>query len=48
MHKYTDTLCITQWQTNLIKSLLQDIPTCDDAWDTTKQEDWLSDIETAA
>ena len=32
---------------NLTTSLLQDIPTFD-GWDTTKLEDWLSNIETAA
>ena len=46
MQKYTNTLCTTQWQMNLTTSLLQDIPTFD-GWDTTKLEDWLSDIEMA-
>ena len=46
MQQYTDTPCGTQWQTNVITSLLQDVPTID-GWDTTKLEDWLSDIETA-
>ena len=47
MQKYTDTLCASQWQTNLNTSLPQDIPTFD-RWDTTKLEDWHSDIEMAA
>ena len=46
MQQYTDTLCTTQWQMNLITSLFQDIPTFD-GWDTTKLEGWLSDTETA-
>ena len=47
MQQYTDTLYITQMQMNLTISLLQDIHTFD-GQDTTKFEDWLSDIETAA
>ena len=47
MQEYTDTLCATQWQTNLTTSLLQDITTFDGE-DTSKLEDWLSNIETAA
>ena len=43
MQKYTDTLCVTQCQTNLTMSLLQDILTFN-RWDTTKMEDWLSNI----
>ena len=47
MQKYAETLCATKWQTNLTMSLLQDIPTFH-GWDTTKPEDWFSDIEMAA
>ena len=47
MQKYTDTLCATQWQMNFIISLIQDIITFE-GWGTSKLEDWLSDIETAA
>ena len=47
MQQYTDTLCVTQWQTNLTTSLLQDI-TMFDSQDTSKLEDWLINIETAA
>ena len=47
MQKNTDTLCTTQWQMNLTMSLLQNIPTFD-GWDTTKLEDWLSNIKTVA
>ena len=43
---YTDTLCTTQKQTNLTKSLLQDIPVFNEH-DSTKLEDWLTDIEMA-
>ena len=46
MQKYTNILCATHQQTNLTTSLLPDIPTCD-GWNTTKLEDWLSDIEMA-
>ena len=45
--QYTDTLCTTQKQTNLTNSLLQDI-TVFNEYDSTKLEDWLMDIETAA
>ena len=44
--QYTDTLCTTQKQTNLINSLLQDIVICN-AHDPTKLEEWLTDLETA-
>ena len=44
MQQSMDTLGATQRQTNLTTSLLQDIHTFD-GWDTTKLEDWLSDIE---
>ena len=47
VQQYTDTLCATQWQTNLTTSLLQDISTFD-GWDTSTLEDWLSDIDNAA
>ena len=45
--QYTDTLCTTQMQTNLNNSSLQDI-TVFNEYDSTKLEDWLTDIETAA
>ena len=45
--QYTDTLCTTQKQTNLSNSLLQDIAIFNE-YDSTKLEDWLMDIETAA
>ena len=45
--QYTNTLCTTQKQTNLTNSLLQDI-TLFNEYDSTKQEDRLTDIETAA
>ena len=47
IHQYTNTLCTTQKQTNLANSLLQDIPVLNE-YDSTKLEDWLMDIETAA
>ena len=47
MQQYTDNLCATQQQTNLITSLLQDIM-MSDSQDTSKLEDWLSNTETAA
>ena len=47
IHQYTDTLCTTQKQTNLTNSLLQDI-TVSNEYDSTKLEEWLGDIETAA
>ena len=43
MQKYTNTLCVTQWQTNITMSCLQDISTFD-RWDTTNLEDWITDI----
>ena len=44
-HRYP--VCNIQWETWTSPwSLLPDIPTFD-GWDTTKLEDWLSDIETA-
>ena len=46
MQKYTYTLWATQQQTNLTTSLLQDITF--DGWDSTKLEDWLTDLELAA
>ena len=45
--QYTDTLCTTQKQTNLINSSLQDI-TFFNEYDSTQLEDWLMDIETVA
>ena len=43
---YTDTLCTMQKQSNLTHSLLQDISVFNE-YDSTKLEDWLTDIETA-
>ena len=45
--QYIHTLCMTQKQTNLTNSLLQDI-TVFNEYDSTKLGDWLTDIETAA
>ena len=45
--QYTDTLCATQKQTNLTKSLLWDIAILNEH-DSTKLEEWLMDIETTA
>ena len=45
--QYTDTLCSSQKQSNLMNSLMQDIPFFNEH-DSTKLEDWLLDIETAA
>ena len=42
-----DTFCTTQKQTNKTNSLLQDIAVFNEH-DSTKLEDWLMDIETAA
>ena len=47
IHQYMDTLCTTQKQTNLTNPLLQDI-TVFNEYDSTKLEDWLTDIEKAA
>ena len=47
IHQYTGTLCTTQKKTNLTNSLLQDIAVFNE-YDSTKLEDWLMDIETAA
>ena len=47
MHQYTDTLCTAQKQTNLMNSLLQDIAIFSEN-DSTKLEEWLTDIEMAA
>ena len=47
IHQYTDTLCTMQKKTNLTNSLLQDIAVFNE-YDSTKLEDWLMDIETAA
>ena len=45
--QYTDTLCTTQKQSNLINSLLQDIAVFN-KHKPTKLEEWLMDLETAA
>ena len=45
IYQYTDTLCTTQKQRNLANSLLQDI-TVFNEYDSTKLEDWLTDIDT--
>ena len=45
--QYTDTLCTTQKQSNLTNSLLQDIVVFNEH-DSTKLEEWLKDIKTAA
>ena len=47
MQQYTDTLCTTQKQSNLTNSLLQDISVFNEH-DSTKLEDWLTDIKMAA
>ena len=46
IHEYANTLCTTQKQTNLTNSLLKDI-TVFKEYDSTKLEDWLTDMETA-
>ena len=46
MWQYTDTLCTTQKQANLMNSLLQDTAVFNEH-DPTKLEDWLMDIEMA-
>ena len=45
--QYTDTLCTKQKQTHFINSILQDIAIFN-KHDSTKLEEWLIDIETAA
>ena len=47
MQQYTDTLCTTQKQSNLTNSLLQDMAVFNEH-NSTKLEEWLTDIETAA
>ena len=47
IQQYTDTLCTMQKQSNLTNSLLQDASVFNEH-DSTKLEDWLTDIETAA
>ena len=47
IQQYMDTLCSMQKQSNLPNSLLQDIPVFNEH-DSTKLEDWLTDIEMAA
>ena len=44
VHQYLDSLCTTQKQTHLTNSLLQDI----NEHDSTKLDEWLTDIEKAA
>ena len=44
-YQYMDTLCITQKQTNLTNSLLQDIAVFNEH-DSTKLKEWLMNIET--
>ena len=44
--QYTDTLCTVQKQTHLTNSLLQDIAIFNEH-DSTKLEEWLTNIETA-
>ena len=46
-NNHSHTLCATQLQMNLTTSLLHDMPTFD-GWDTSKLEEWISDIEAAA
>ena len=45
--KYTKTLCTAKVKTSLESSLLQDIPTLN-GQDSSRLEDWLTDIETAS
>ena len=47
IHKYINTLCTTQKQTNLANSLLQDIAFFNE-YNSTKLEECLMDIETTA
>ena len=47
IHLYMNTICTTQKQTNLTNSLLQDIAVFNEYY-STKLEEWLMDIETAA
>ena len=47
LDKYSETLCTTQKKTSLESSLLQDIPTLN-GQDSSRLEDWLTDIETAS
>ena len=47
IQQYTNTLCTTHKQTNLTNSLLQDIAVFNEH-ESTKLEEWLTDIETAA
>ena len=47
MQAYMDTLHATQREANLIMTMLQDILTFDKQ-DSSKQVDWLMDIETTA
>ena len=46
IHQYTDTLCTSQKQTNLTNALLQEIAIFNEH-DSTKLEEWLTDLETA-
>ena len=47
IQQYTDTLCTMQKQSNITNSLLQDISVFNEH-DSTKLEDWLTDIKMAA
>ena len=47
IQQYTDTLCTTQKQSNLMNSLLQNIAVFNEH-DSTKLEEWLMDIEMVA
>ena len=47
LDRYTETLCMAQKKTSLENTLLQDIPILN-GQDSSKLEDWLTDIETAA
>ena len=47
IHQFMDTVCTTHKQTNLAYSLLQDIAVFNE-YESTKLEEWLTDIETAA
>ena len=47
LDKYTNTLCNAQKKTSLESSLLQDIPSLN-GQDSSKLEDWLTDIQTTS
>ena len=46
IHQYMNTLCTIQKQTTLTNSLLQEIAVFNE-YDSTKLEEWLTDIEAA-